>query len=132
VSAFAGSRKNYNDGPTSSGSSRLNEHYNDKPRMMEDFGKPDYDGQIGHRYFDAGRYKADLICKIACDGFLIEHDMTSHYEAHLGEKQLEVGAVDVQSPKQASWWRTGLKLTDGVRLMSGSLPSGRNRQRSEP
>ena len=23
---------------------------------------PDYDGQIGHRYFDTGRYKADLIC----------------------------------------------------------------------
>jgi len=27
---------------------------------------PDYDGQIGHRYFDTGRYKADLICKIDC------------------------------------------------------------------
>src|SRR6185437_10740401 len=28
---------------------------------------PDYDGQIGHRYFDAGRYKADLVCRIDCD-----------------------------------------------------------------
>ena len=28
---------------------------------------PDYDGQIGHRYFDTGRYKADLVCKIDCD-----------------------------------------------------------------
>jgi 5-methyltetrahydropteroyltriglutamate--homocysteine methyltransferase len=27
---------------------------------------PDYDGQIEHRYFDTGRYKADLICKIDC------------------------------------------------------------------
>ena len=41
---------------------------------------PDYDGQIGHRYFDVGRYKADLICQIDCDAYLIEHDMTPHYE----------------------------------------------------
>ena len=44
---------------------------------------PDYDGQIGHRYFDTGRYKADLVCKIDCDAFLIEHDMTPHYEGCL-------------------------------------------------
>jgi 5-methyltetrahydropteroyltriglutamate--homocysteine methyltransferase len=59
---------------------------------------PDYDGQIGHRYFDTGRYKADIVCKIECDGFLIEHDMTPHYEGVLGGKQLAVGAVDVQAP----------------------------------
>ena len=59
---------------------------------------PDYDGQIGHRYFDTGRYKADLICHIDCDAFLIEHDMTPHYEGFLGNKQLGVGAVDVQAP----------------------------------
>jgi len=58
----------------------------------------DYDGQIGHRYFDVGRYKADLACRIECDGFLVEHDMTRHYEGLLGNKQLGVGAVDVQSP----------------------------------
>ena len=58
----------------------------------------DYDGQIGHRYFDQGRYKADLVCQIACDGYLIEHDMTPHYEHCLGDRQLGVGAVDVQSP----------------------------------
>jgi 5-methyltetrahydropteroyltriglutamate--homocysteine methyltransferase len=57
----------------------------------------DYDGQIGHRYFDHGRYKADLVCKIECDGYLIEHDMTPHYERCLGNKQLGVGAVDVQA-----------------------------------
>lgn len=59
---------------------------------------PDYDGQIGHRYFDSGRYKADLVCKIECDSYLIEHDMTPHYNGLLGNKQLGVGAVDVQSP----------------------------------
>jgi 5-methyltetrahydropteroyltriglutamate--homocysteine methyltransferase len=59
---------------------------------------PDYDGQIGHRYFDTGRYKADLVCQIECDAYLIEHDMTPHYEGRLGDKQLGVGAVDVQSP----------------------------------
>jgi len=58
----------------------------------------DYDGQIGHRYFDIGRYKADLICDIACDGYLIEHDMTWHFERLLGDRQLGVGAVDVQDP----------------------------------
>jgi 5-methyltetrahydropteroyltriglutamate--homocysteine methyltransferase len=59
---------------------------------------PDYDGQIGHRYFDIGRYKADLVCQIECDSYLIEHDMTPHYEGLLGNKQLGVGAVDVQAP----------------------------------
>src|SRR5580692_7317985 len=59
---------------------------------------PDYDGQIGHRYFDFGRYKADLVCRIECDAYLIEHDMTDHFEGLLGDKQLGVGAVDVQAP----------------------------------
>ncbi len=56
----------------------------------------DYDGQIGHRYFDTGRYPAKLICKINCDALLIEHDYTSEYEGLLGNKQLAVGAADVQ------------------------------------
>jgi 5-methyltetrahydropteroyltriglutamate--homocysteine methyltransferase len=59
----------------------------------------EYDGQIGHRYFDHGRYKADIVCGIACSSYLIEHDMTPHYEGLLGDKQLGVGAVDVQDPK---------------------------------
>lgn len=59
---------------------------------------PDYDGQIGHRYFDTGRYKADLICQIDCDSYLIEHDRTDQFEGLLGDKQLGVGAVDVQAP----------------------------------
>jgi 5-methyltetrahydropteroyltriglutamate--homocysteine methyltransferase len=56
----------------------------------------DYDGQIGHRYFDTGRYPAALICKINCDVLLVEHDFTEKYEGLLGDKQLAVGAVDVQ------------------------------------
>jgi hypothetical protein len=57
-----------------------------------------YDGQIGHRYFDTGRYKADLICQIDCDSYLIEHDRTDAFKGLLGNKQLGVGAVDVQAP----------------------------------
>lgn len=62
----------------------------------------EYDAQIGHRYFDTGRYKADIVCKIECSSFLIEHDMTSHYEGLLGNCQLGVGAIDVQDPKVES------------------------------
>ena len=59
----------------------------------------EYDAQIGHRYFDQGRYKADLVCKIECSSYLIEHDMTHHYEGLVGNRQIGVGAVDVQDPK---------------------------------
>ena len=72
---------------------------------------PDYDGQIGHRYFDHGRYKADLVCQIECDGYLIEHDMTPHYESCLGDKQLGVGAVDVQAPNV----ETGEQVAERIR-----------------
>lgn len=58
---------------------------------------PDYDGQIGHRYF-TGRYPAEQISRIKCDVLLIEHDMTRHYEGLLDNKYLAVGAVDVQDP----------------------------------
>ncbi len=56
----------------------------------------DYDGQIGHRYFDTGRYPAALICKINCDVLVIEGDLAPQYEGLLGNKQLAVGACDVQ------------------------------------
>ncbi|MFZ3234463.1 MAG: hypothetical protein WA417_23435 [Stellaceae bacterium] len=59
---------------------------------------PDYDGQIGHRYFDTGRYKADLLVRIACHSLLIEDDRADQFEGLLGDKQLGVGAVDVQDP----------------------------------
>jgi 5-methyltetrahydropteroyltriglutamate--homocysteine methyltransferase len=52
--------------------------------------------QIGHRYFDTGKYPADLICKINCDVLLIEYDQTSKYEGILGNKRLAIGAADVQ------------------------------------
>lgn len=72
---------------------------------------PDYDGQIGHRYFDTGRYKADLICQIECDAYLIEHDMTRHFEGLLGNKQLGVGAVEVQAPNI----ETGEQVAERIR-----------------
>jgi 5-methyltetrahydropteroyltriglutamate--homocysteine methyltransferase len=62
----------------------------------------EYDAQIGHRYFDTGRYKADLICKIDCDSYLIEYDMAHHYEGLIGDKQLGIGAVEVHDPKVES------------------------------
>lgn len=62
----------------------------------------EYDAQIGHRYFDVGRYKADLVSKIECSSYLIEHDMTPHYKGLLRNQQLGVGAVDVQDPKVES------------------------------
>jgi 5-methyltetrahydropteroyltriglutamate--homocysteine methyltransferase len=58
----------------------------------------EYDAQIGHRYFDVGRYKADLVCKIDASSYLVEYDMAHHYKDCLGNKQLGVGAVDVQDP----------------------------------
>jgi 5-methyltetrahydropteroyltriglutamate--homocysteine methyltransferase len=62
----------------------------------------EYDGQIGHRYFDHGRYKADKICGVECASLLVEHDMMPHYQGLVGNKQLGVGAVDVQDPKVES------------------------------
>jgi 5-methyltetrahydropteroyltriglutamate--homocysteine methyltransferase len=56
----------------------------------------DYDGRIGHRYFDTGRYPAELICRIECDVLLVEHDFVDAYEGILGEKTLAIGAADVQ------------------------------------
>jgi 5-methyltetrahydropteroyltriglutamate--homocysteine methyltransferase len=79
---------------------------------------PDYDGQIGHRYFDTGRYKADLVCRIDCDGFLIEHDMGHHYEGFLGDKQLGVGAVDVQAPNV----ETGDLVAERIRALKWLAP----------
>jgi 5-methyltetrahydropteroyltriglutamate--homocysteine methyltransferase len=62
----------------------------------------EYDAQIGHRYFDVGRYKADLVCKIEASSYNVEYDMAHHYKDCLGNKQLGVGAVDVQDPKVES------------------------------
>ena len=72
---------------------------------------PEYDGQIGHRYFDTGRYPAELICKINCDALLIEHDQTPKYEGLLGNKHLAVGAVDVQDFNVESAETIGERIT---------------------
>jgi 5-methyltetrahydropteroyltriglutamate--homocysteine methyltransferase len=78
----------------------------------------EYDGQIGHRYFDTGRYKADLVCKIECASLLIEHDMTPHYEGLLRNQQLGIGAIDVQDPKVES----AEKIADRVRAHKWLTP----------
>ena len=59
---------------------------------------PEYDGQIGHRYFE-GRYPTKQIAQIDCDVLMVEYDMAAGYEGLLGNKQLAVGAVDVQDMK---------------------------------
>lgn len=56
---------------------------------------PEYDGQIGHRYFE-GRYPAKQIAGIRCDVLMVEFDMAHLYEGLLGDTQLAVGAVNVQ------------------------------------
>jgi 5-methyltetrahydropteroyltriglutamate--homocysteine methyltransferase len=78
----------------------------------------EYDAQIGHRYFDAGRYKADLVCKIESSSYLVEYDMAHHYRAHLGNRQLGIGAVDVQDPKIES----GETVAERIRKESWLAP----------
>jgi 5-methyltetrahydropteroyltriglutamate--homocysteine methyltransferase len=78
----------------------------------------EYDAQIGHRYFDAGRYKADLVCKIESSSYLVEYDMAHHYQAHLGNRQLGIGAVDVQDPKIES----GETVAERIRKESWLAP----------
>jgi len=78
----------------------------------------EYDGQIGHRYFDHGRYKADLVCKIDCSSYLVEHDMADQYERFLGERQLGIGAADVQDPKIES----GETVADRIKKQAWLAP----------
>jgi 5-methyltetrahydropteroyltriglutamate--homocysteine methyltransferase len=72
----------------------------------------EYDAQIGHRYFDTGRYKADLITRIACSSYLVEYDMAHHYQGLLGNRQLGVGAVDVQDPKAETGETVAQRIRD--------------------
>lgn len=78
----------------------------------------EYDAQIGHRYFDTGRYKADKICRIDCSSYLVEYDMAHHYEGLLGDRQLGVGAVDVQDPNV----ETGEMVADRIRALRWLAP----------
>jgi len=79
---------------------------------------PDYDGQIGHRYFDTGRYKADLISRIDCDVYMVEHDMVPHFKGLIGSKQLAVGAVDVQAPNV----ETGEQVAERIKVHEWLAP----------
>ena len=75
---------------------------------------PDYDGQIGHRYFDRGATRPISCARSIATAILIEHDMTPHYERHLGNKQLGVGAVDVQAPNV----ETGEQVVERIKTHS--------------
>jgi len=59
----------------------------------------EYDGQIGHRYFDVGHYKAGQVCGIECSSFLVEYDMAHHYRGLLGDRQLGVGRSTSRIPR---------------------------------
>src|SRR4051812_46100623 len=72
---------------------------------------PGYDGRIGLRYFDTGGYKAARLCQLACDGYFIAHDLAPLYEPYLGNKQLGMGAVDVQAPNN----ETGEQVVERIR-----------------
>jgi 5-methyltetrahydropteroyltriglutamate--homocysteine methyltransferase len=78
----------------------------------------EYDAQIGHRYFDVGRYKADKVCAIECSSYLIEYDMAHHFENLLGDRQLGVGAIDVQDPRV----ETGEMVADRIRACPWLAP----------
>lgn len=78
----------------------------------------DYDGQIGHRYFDTGRYPAALICKINCDVLLIEGDMAPHYKDLPGNKRLAVGVCNVQDMNAES----AEELASRIRQLSWLAP----------
>ena len=56
----------------------------------------DYDGQIGHRYFDIEAYPTELICQLECGAIMNEGDMTPKYEGLLKDQQLAIGVADVQ------------------------------------
>lgn len=78
----------------------------------------DYDGQIGHRYFDTGRYPTKLICDINCDAILNEGDMTPTYQGLLGNKQLFVGVADVQDMNV----ETGQVIADRIKQYGWLAP----------
>lgn len=77
----------------------------------------DYDGQIGHRYFDFGDYPADLIAGIDCDALMVEWDYSGAYEGLLRNQQLAMGAVDVQD-RQAERPETIVERIEAQRWLS--------------
>ena len=84
---------------------------------------PDYDGQIGHRYFDTGRYKADLVCGIDCDAL---PDRARH------DAPLRRAASATSS---SAWARSMCRLRTSKpasrsRTASGPIPGSRRSRRS--
>ena len=74
----------------------------------------DYDGQIGHRYFDIEPYPTELICQLKVDAIMNEGDMTPEYEGQLRGQQLVVANVQdlnvetrEQLAKQIHEWGVG-------------------------
>jgi methionine synthase II (cobalamin-independent) len=60
----------------------------------------------------------DLLCKINCHSYLVEHDRVGQFESLLQDKQLGVGAVDVQAPNI----ETGALIAERIRAYSWLAP----------
>ena len=71
----------------------------------------EYDAQIGHRYFDSGRYKADLICEIDCSSLPDRARHDPSLRRATGNRQLGVGAIDVQDPKVETGETTAARIS---------------------
>ena len=56
--------------------------------------------------------------QIDCDVYMVEHDMVPHYKGLLGNKQLAVGAVDVQAPNV----ETGQQVADRIKAHDWLAP----------
>jgi 5-methyltetrahydropteroyltriglutamate--homocysteine methyltransferase len=89
----------------------------------------DYDGQIGHRYFDIEPYPTELIVQLECDAIMNEGDMTPEYEGKLHNQQLAIGVADVQDTSVESpetlvdrmhEWGLGGWLSDEQTLITSS------------
>ena len=73
----------------------------------------EYDAQIGHRYFDTGRYKADLVCKIECSSYLVDTtwllamrasgDPTGRRRGRRRDPKIETGEVVADRIKECGW-----------------------------
>ena len=85
----------------------------------------EYDAQIGHRYFDTGRYKADLICKIECSSYLVEYDMTQHYQAFWATSRSASAPLTCRIPRWRAgiWWHRAFAPTLGSILSRQLSPA---------
>ena len=100
----------------------------------------EYDAQIGHRYFDTGRYKADLVCRIECSSYLVEHDIRMPVRARGGARKDELewrrpNRPTLQNlfanPIYAGAYVYGVRPTDRRRQKAGRPSTGRRLLRAE-